>query len=110
MWYALSVTDPPALEKYADKDAMKQLSSPAPKWNIEADEELARFLSEHINRQEAHLGNVSRYVDHITVSTVCGIVLCVVNIFIYIINYVMYIFIMHCTACLANLKLVIAVS
>lgn len=71
MWYALSVTDPPSLDKYADRDAMRQLSTPAPKWCIEADEELARFLSEHINQQEAHLGNISRYVDHITASTVC---------------------------------------
>jgi hypothetical protein len=68
--YTLRLTEPPVIDKHADKEAMKQLSTPPAKWNLEADEELAKFLAEHINKQEASLGNISRYVESIEVSSV----------------------------------------
>ena len=69
-WYSLRLTDPPAVDKSADKEAMKQLSTPPPKWSLEADEQLARFLSDHMNKQEANLGHASRFVESISVSSV----------------------------------------
>lgn len=68
--YALRISDPPSIERYADKEAMRQLSSPPPKWSLDADEELAKFMSEHVNKQEASLGNISRYVESVQVSSV----------------------------------------
>ena len=49
---------------------MRQLSSPPPKWSLDADEELAKFMAEHVNKQEASLGNISRYVESVQVSSV----------------------------------------
>ena len=75
--YALRISDPPSIERYADKEAMRQLSSPPPKWSLDADEELAKFMAEHVNKQEASLGNISRYVESVQVSSVsCLIYLC----------------------------------
>lgn len=67
--YALRISDPPSIERYADKEAMRQLSSPPPKWSLDADEELAKFMAEHVNKQEASLGNISRYVESVQVSS-----------------------------------------
>ena len=69
-WYSLRLTEPPAVEASADKEAMKQLATPPPKWSLEADEQLARFLADRLNQQESNLGNVSQYVDSIEVSSV----------------------------------------
>jgi len=75
--YALRISDPPSIERYADKEAMRQLSSPPPKWSLDADEELAKFMAEHVNKQEASLGNISRYVESVQVSSVsCLIYFC----------------------------------
>lgn len=68
--YALRITDPPSIERFADKEAMHQLSSPPLKWSLDADEELAKFMAEHVNKHEASLGNISRYVESIQVSSV----------------------------------------
>lgn len=68
--YALRISDPPSIEKYADKEAMRQLSCPPPKWSLDADEELAKFMADHVNKQEASLGNISRYVESVQVSSV----------------------------------------
>ena len=77
MCYALRISDPPSIERYADKEAMRQLSSPPPKWSLDADEELAKFMAEHVNKQEASLGNISRYVESVQVSSVsCQICSC----------------------------------
>lgn len=70
MCYALRISDPPSIEKYTDKEAVRQLSSPPPKWSLEADEELAKFMADHVNKQEASLGNISRYVESVQVSSV----------------------------------------
>ena len=70
MCYSLRISDPPSIEKYADKEAMQQLSAPPPKWNLDADEELAKFMADHINKHEASLGNISRYVESVQVSSV----------------------------------------
>ena len=70
MCYALRISDPPSIEKYADKEAMRQLSCPPPKWSLDADEELAKFMADHVNKQEASLGNISRYVESVQVSSV----------------------------------------
>jgi len=68
--YALQLTAPPVIDKYGDKDAMKELSTPPPKWNLDADEELAKFLADHVNKHEASLGSISRFVENIEVSSV----------------------------------------
>jgi len=68
--YALRITDPPSIERFADKEAMHQLSSPPLRWSLDADEELAKFMAEHVNKHEASLGNISRYVESIQVSSV----------------------------------------
>ena len=70
MCYSLRISDPPSIEKYADKEAMQQLSAPPPKWNLDADEELAKFMADHVNKHEASLGNISRYVESVQVSSV----------------------------------------
>lgn len=67
--YSLRISDPPSIEKYADKEAMRQLSSPPPKWSLDADEELAKFMANHLNKHEASLGNISRYVESVQVSS-----------------------------------------
>lgn len=69
MCYSLRISDPPSIEKYADKEAMQQLSAPPPKWNLDADEDLAKFMADHINKHEASLGNISRYVESVQVSS-----------------------------------------
>ena len=68
--YSLRVSEPPSLERYGDKEAVRQLSSPPPKWCLEADEELAKFIVEHGINHEASLGNISRYVESVQVSSV----------------------------------------
>ena len=70
MCYALRISDPPSIEKYADKEAVQQLSSPPPNWSLDADEELAKFMADHVNKHEASLGNISRYVESVQVSSV----------------------------------------
>ena len=70
MWFALRICDPPSVERHGDKDAMHQLSAPPPKWSLEADEELAKFMADHVNKHEAFLGNASRYVESVQVSSV----------------------------------------
>ncbi|XP_068728218.1 E3 ubiquitin-protein ligase HECTD3-like [Montipora capricornis] len=67
--YSLRVSEPPSIERYEDKEAVRQLSSPPPKWCLEADEELAKFMAEHVNNHEASLGNISRYVESVQVSS-----------------------------------------
>lgn len=67
--YSLRVSEPPSLERYEDKEAVHQLSSPPPKWCLEADEELAKFIVEHGINHEASLGNISRYVESVQVSS-----------------------------------------
>ena len=52
------------------KEAVNQLSTPPPKWGLEADEELAKFMADHVNNHEASLGNISRYVENVQVSSV----------------------------------------
>lgn len=69
MCYALRISEPPSIERYADKEAVRQLCSPPPKWSLDADEELAKFMADHVNKHEASLGNISRYVESIQVSS-----------------------------------------
>lgn len=77
MCYALRISEPPSIERYEDKEAVNQLSTPPPKWGLEADEELAKFMADHVNNHEASLGNISRYVENVQVSSVSYIpVLC----------------------------------
>ena len=76
--YALRISEPPSFERYEDKEAVHQLSSPPPKWSLEADEELAKFMADHVNKHEASLGNVSRYVESIQVSSVSSASCCFV--------------------------------
>ena len=59
-----------SLDKVSDKDAVKALRTPPPNWSLEADQELAQFLKEHINKQEIALGSISRFVDEVKVSSV----------------------------------------
>ncbi|XP_048588290.1 E3 ubiquitin-protein ligase HECTD3-like isoform X2 [Nematostella vectensis] len=69
MFYTLRLSKPPAIEKYGDREAMRQLTNPPPKWSLEADEELAKFLADHMNKMDANLGSISHYVDGIEVSS-----------------------------------------
>lgn len=58
------------LHEQADIQAMNKLKFPPQNWSLEADEELARFISQNVNIQkEATLGNLSQYVDSIEVSS-----------------------------------------
>ena len=75
MCYALRISEPPSIERYADKEAVRQLCSPPPKWSLDADEELAKFMADHVNKHEASLGNISRYVESIQVSSVSFLVI-----------------------------------
>lgn len=70
MCYALRISEPPSIERYEDKEVVRQLSCPPPKWSLEADEELAKFMADHVNNHEALLGNISRYVESVQVSSV----------------------------------------
>lgn len=78
--YSLRVSEPPSLERYEDKEAVHQLSSPPPKWCLEADEELAKFIVEHGINHEASLGNISRYVESVQVSSVSYTCICTLYI------------------------------
>ncbi|XP_070563097.1 E3 ubiquitin-protein ligase HECTD3-like isoform X2 [Ptychodera flava] len=54
-----------------DENAMQKLQTPPTNWTIEYDEELAKFLCEHIQQGGENLGSVSQYVESVDVSSSC---------------------------------------
>ena len=59
------------LPSNADEEAISQLNTPPPNWSLEADEELVRFLVDHCKNHDLYIGGASKYVESVTVSTVC---------------------------------------
>lgn len=72
-YYSLNISHSDSLEKQADLTAIKKLKTPPPNWNLEADEELGRFINQNNTIQkETVLGNISQYVESIEVSSESG--------------------------------------
>ncbi|CAB3977789.1 E3 ubiquitin- ligase HECTD3-like [Paramuricea clavata] len=70
-YYSLKISqNAETLHGQADLEAMNKLKFPPQNWSLEADEELARFISQNVTIQkEATLGNLSQYVESIEVSS-----------------------------------------
>ncbi|XP_013403036.1 E3 ubiquitin-protein ligase HECTD3 isoform X2 [Lingula anatina] len=54
-----------------DMEAVKRLQTIPPNWSIDYDEELVKFLTEHAEPDNDHLGSVRNYVESIEVSSFC---------------------------------------
>ena len=55
-----------------DQTAVDALRGVPPNWNLESDEELARFLLEHMEQDNENLGSVKQFVESVDVSS-CGV-------------------------------------
>lgn len=66
--YTLSL-GPPAKIQPPDEEAIEALREVPGNWDVECDEELVRFLSEHVVQENEKLGNVKQYVEAVAVSS-----------------------------------------
>ena len=69
--YSLRVGRPPATLP-PDAQATEALRQAPPNWTLESDEELAKFLFEHMEQDNENLGSVKQFVEAVDVSS-CGV-------------------------------------
>ncbi|XP_033095652.1 E3 ubiquitin-protein ligase HECTD3-like [Anneissia japonica] len=68
--YSLKVGTPPVIVE-ADSAAVERLCRAPQNWTIENDEELAKFLAEHMETHNEKLGSVKQFVESVDVSSTC---------------------------------------
>ncbi|PIK42263.1 putative E3 ubiquitin-protein ligase HECTD3 [Apostichopus japonicus] len=66
--YSLTLGDPVKIQP-TDDEAVKDLREVPGNWDIECDEEMVKFLSEHVVQENEKLGNVKQYVEAVAVSS-----------------------------------------
>lgn len=60
---------PPGKIQPQDDDAVRALREVPGNWDVENDEEMVKFLSEHVVQENEKLGNVKQYVEAVAVSS-----------------------------------------
>ena len=68
--YALKLEDRSSLVP-PDANAVEKLKEMPANWTLDHDEDLAMFLSGHVEVDNENLGSIKNYVESIDVSTFC---------------------------------------